>query len=563
MARRNVAIYARVSTEHEAQLSALENQIQYYDEILARHSEWVLYDRYIDEGITGTSIHKRENFMRMLSDAEEGRFDLIITREVSRFARNTVDTLQETRKLKKLGVEVWFTEDNIWTLNDEDGELRLTIMATLAQNESKKISQRVKAGQKVSFQNAVIYGNGNMLGYERDKITKEFRVCPEQAETVKQIYRMYLEGHSLNDIKDELERQGKKTAMGRSTWYIENISKVLSNPFYCGTIIYRKEYVPDYLEQKKIKNDGSIEKIVVEGKRDELVLVSKEDFEKVQEIKRSRTIVRNDKKMGILAPESVWKKKLECACGHKFLRSKWGKDKNGKIKYGYRCDFAIRHGTVATRKKKGLPLEEYCDSPMFAEWKLKLMAGMIFREIWGDRKRILDIANKLLKNNISDTKPTVDRTSEIKACENGLKQVERKLNNLLEMRLGGEIEPEAYKKKRSELERQREDYERRIANLGAIVANTQKEDKGMRIESIKQALEQKIYFDTYDIPDAIIDAFVDKVIVYKDKFEWYLNLFDKDNTSVIYSKTEIKPTSCILGEDSISHQAVSSTGSYR
>ena len=158
--KRKVAIYARVSTEHEAQLSALDNQVQYYDDILKKNPDWILYDRYIDEGITGTSTKKRKNFMRMMEDAKAGRFDLIVTREVSRFARNTVDTLQETRKLKNIGVEVYFIEDNIWTFNDEDGELKLTIMATLAQNESKKTSQRVKAGQMISFQNGVFYGTG-------------------------------------------------------------------------------------------------------------------------------------------------------------------------------------------------------------------------------------------------------------------------------------------------------------------------------------------------------------------------------------------------------------------
>ena len=118
---RRVAIYGRVSTQHEAQILALGNQIQYYDNIMNQHPDWVLYDRYIDEGLTGTSIHKRPNFLRMIRDAEDGKFDLIITREVSRFARNTVDTLQETRKLKKCGVEVYFTEDNIWTFKDDDG----------------------------------------------------------------------------------------------------------------------------------------------------------------------------------------------------------------------------------------------------------------------------------------------------------------------------------------------------------------------------------------------------------------------------------------------------------
>ena len=187
---RKVAIYARVSTEHEAQINALENQIQYYDNKLIEHPDWELYDRYIDEGITGTSVNKRKNFMRMLKDAEKGCFDLIITREVSRFARNTVDTLLETRKLKRMGVEVYFTEDNIWTFKDEDGELKLTLMATLAQNESKKTSMRVKAGQKISFQNGVYYGSGNIMGY--DRVGKEAVVNEDQAKIVRLIFQLFL-----------------------------------------------------------------------------------------------------------------------------------------------------------------------------------------------------------------------------------------------------------------------------------------------------------------------------------------------------------------------------------
>ena len=195
---RKVAIYARVSTEHEAQLSALDNQVQYYDDILEKHPNWILYDRYIDEGITGTSIKKRKNFIRMMKDAHEGKFDLIITREVSRFARNTVDTLQETRKLKKIGVEVYFTEDNIWTFKDDDGELKLTIMATLAQNESKKTSQRVKAGLRIAFQNGIFMGSGNILGY--DKINKNTMIVnQDQADIVRYIFKEYLNAYEIEN----------------------------------------------------------------------------------------------------------------------------------------------------------------------------------------------------------------------------------------------------------------------------------------------------------------------------------------------------------------------------
>ena len=146
---RKTVFYGRVSTEHEAQLSALENQIQWYDDQAKRHPNWDVLDKYIDEGITGTQAKKRPSFLQMLEDAKAGKFDLIVTREVCRFARNTVDTLVTTRQLKNLGIEVYFVEDNIWTM-DGDGELRLTIMATLAQEESRKVSERVKAGQHIS-----------------------------------------------------------------------------------------------------------------------------------------------------------------------------------------------------------------------------------------------------------------------------------------------------------------------------------------------------------------------------------------------------------------------------
>ena len=249
--RRKVAIYARVSTEHEEQISALENQVQYYSELLERHPEFELYDRYIDEGITGTSVNKRPSFLRMMEDAKKGCFDLIITREVSRFARNTVDTLLETRKLKAIGVEVWFTEDNIWTFDDTDGEIKLTLMATLAQNESKKISTRVKAGQMISFKNGVPYGNGNILGYDKLPNHGGYVINPEQAETVRLIYDLYLSGKGLRSIQFELEQRGIKTAKGLSHWDCSNIGRILKNPFYCGILEYRKQYVPDYLEQKK------------------------------------------------------------------------------------------------------------------------------------------------------------------------------------------------------------------------------------------------------------------------------------------------------------------------
>ena len=174
-------VYARVSTEHEAQINALENQLEWYKIEASRHSDWEITEVYVDQGITGTQAQKRPEFLRMMEDARKGKFDLIITREVSRFARNTVDALSYTRELKAMGVNVFFINNGINTATN-DGELRLTIMSSMAQDESRKISERVKAGQKISREKHVLYGSGNILGYRRENGT--YIPDPDQAETV-------------------------------------------------------------------------------------------------------------------------------------------------------------------------------------------------------------------------------------------------------------------------------------------------------------------------------------------------------------------------------------------
>ena len=184
--KKKVVIYARVSTEHEAQLSALKNQKDWYTPYIKMHPEWDIVQMYTDEGVTGTSAYKRRSFLQMMEDAVDGKFDMILTREVSRFARNTVDTLNYTRMLKKHMVEVYFLNDGIKTF-DPDGELRLSIMATLAQDESRKTSVRVKAGQQTSMEKGVIFGNGNVLGY--DRAGREYVVNPSQSEIVRNIFK--------------------------------------------------------------------------------------------------------------------------------------------------------------------------------------------------------------------------------------------------------------------------------------------------------------------------------------------------------------------------------------
>ena len=224
---RRIVFYGRVSTQHEAQVDALGNQMQWYDDQLRYHPNWQVVDRYIDEGITGTSAKKRPAFMKMLSDAKCGKFNLIVTREVCRFARNTVDTLQLTRELRNFGVEVFFVSDNIWTM-DGDGELRLSIMATMAQEESRKISERVLAGQKISRQNGVLYGSGNIIGYDRDKVNRTYVINEEQAATIRMVFTLYSQGYGEKAIVNELSRLGRKDGHGNVSWSCTKISRNIS-----------------------------------------------------------------------------------------------------------------------------------------------------------------------------------------------------------------------------------------------------------------------------------------------------------------------------------------------
>ena len=227
--------------------------MQWYEDQAKYHPNWTVLKSYIDRGITGTQAKKRPAFMEMLNDAKYHKFDLIVTREVCRFARNTVDTLVITRQLKEIGIEVYFVEDNIRTM-DGDGELRLMIMATLAQEESRKISERVRAGQKISRDKGVLFGNGNILGYDRDKAKGTYVINPEQAETVRMIYDMYSAGKGMSQIRNELIRLKRKDSSGLVRWENCKIARILHNSTYKGYPAYLKSRRNNFLDQKIIRN---------------------------------------------------------------------------------------------------------------------------------------------------------------------------------------------------------------------------------------------------------------------------------------------------------------------
>ena len=534
--KRTVVIYARVSTEHEAQISALENQLDWYKPLLEFHPEWTLVERYIDEGITGTSAEKRPEFMRMMEDAKKHKFDMILTREVSRFARNTVDTLQYTRMLKEYGVEVYFINDGIKTF-DGDGELRLTIMATLAQDESRKTSIRVKSGQQTSMNNGVYYGNGNILGYDRyeeilpDKSKLvEFRINPEQAKTVRLIFDMYLDGCGLTKIKDELERRGYKTSQGMDSWYPTVISHVLKNTFYCGILTYHKEYVKDYLKQKKVKNYGEIEFTQAEGTHTPIVTV--EEFERVQRImEEKRTECKNlnigPRSKGKKPRTTVWGKLLICECGHTFNTRRWDRA-DRQPGNAYQCYSSVRTGSYESRKKKGLPLEGICQSPMIPEWRLQMMANLIFRQYLSEKDKVLALANSILEAHIGDEEETRNIEAMLASRRSELERLSRKIDSYIEMRADGDLSREMFRSKCAELEPRMQQLQKEIEELSAEAKPKEVVDYTEKLEVLQYALEQYTHRNEgEDVPESVIEAFVVKIVVSKDSFDWYLR-FDGD-----------------------------------
>ena len=527
--KRDVAIYARVSTEHEAQLSALGNQLDWYKPILAARPDWTLTAQYIDEGITGTSAEKRPQFMRMIDDARQKKFNMIITREVSRFARNTVDTLQYTRLLKEYGVEVFFINDNIKTF-DGDGELRLTIMATLAQDESRKTSIRVKAGQQTSMQNGVFYGNGNILGYDRIDKTN-FVINPEQAKTVRMIFDMYLSGMGVTSIQYALEKAGRLTATGKERWFSSYISRVLRNTFYCGIITYHKEFTPDFLKQKKIKNYGEIELLQVQGTHQPIVTV--EEFERVQQLLEAKsTTLKNlnkgKRRTGYKGHSTAYGRLMVCQCGNKFNMRFHSRD--GRTDgVDYQCYTSVNRGSVAKRLNKGISIEHSCDSPYIQGWKLEMMAEHIFDRFIENADKVMNLSYSMLEKHIADQEELPDNTAVIQRKQGEVERLMKKRANLVEMRAEGDIDKDIFRAKKQEIEDRIAVLTEEIKDLQPEKVPQTTEDYTVKLLKLRERLKEYTGFAYSVIPESIVEAFIERIWVSKDEFRWYLRTGKKSD----------------------------------
>ncbi len=355
--RKNVAAYARVSMETERLQHSLSAQISYYSELIQKHAGWQYVGVYADDGISGTKISRRDEFRRMVEDCEAGKIDIILTKSISRFARNTVDLLNTIRRLKELGVSVRFEKENIDSLS-EDGELMLTLLASFAQEEVRSISENVKWGTVKRFQKGIPNGQMKIFGYEW--VEGQLTIIPDEADIIHWMYREYMKGASRIEIGRALNEKGIFTRQGK-LWVDSNVKVVLTNITYTGNMLFQKEYTVDPLTKQKRKNRGEMPQFFVEDTHE--AIIPMEEFQRVQaEFKRRRDLGPLGNKSLKLTAFST---KITCGqCGKHFRRS--GKRNTaGELYYIWTCQ---------TKSKKGISA---CNSKSIPEKTLQNVAAAV------------------------------------------------------------------------------------------------------------------------------------------------------------------------------------------
>lgn len=341
-----VAAYCRVSTDSEEQLSSYENQLSYYTEKIMKEPGWTMAGVFADEGITGTSTCKRKEFLRMIRQYRQGKIDMILAKSVSRFACNTVDTLNFTRELRSLGIPVVFEEQNINSIYPES-EFLITLHGAFAQAESESTSSRVRWGKQQAMRSGHVTINyKNLLGYEKGLDGKP-AIIPEQAETVRFIYDRYLAGDSIREIKAALEGHRIPTVSGKAEWMASHIRSILTNEKYCGDVLLQKNFIQDCISKKVIPNTGQLPKYLIQNQHEGIV--SRETLDAVQlEMARRNAKAGDTRKStptgrGKYSGKHVLSKLLFCGeCGTAYRRCVW--TQRGVKRPVWRCVSRLDYG---------------------------------------------------------------------------------------------------------------------------------------------------------------------------------------------------------------------------
>lgn len=516
-----VTYYARVSSESDEQLNSLSNQISYYENLIRKNRNWTFVPGYIDEGLSGISTKRRENFNRMIEEAAEDRFDLVITKEISRFARNTLDSIQYTRQLLSSGVGVFFQNDNINTL-DEDSELRLSIMSSIAQDELRKLSSRVKFGHQQAIKQRVVLGNSRIFGYRKDN--KRLVIDETQAPMVRQLFELYAtDQYSMKQLETLFWDQGYRNYNGNRIAH-STLSGMISNPKYKGYYVGNKVKVIDMFTKKQ-KFLPPEEWVMFKDETGEIVpaIVSEALWETANAVlhRRSEDVKA---RQGICNHANLLTGKLFCTCcGTPYYRRE-SKDKHGNKNSKWVCSGKIKNGASS------------CGSFPIYEAELKPLLFEVFQDTQTD-------ADALIEEYIQMYRSLDENNALPKLMEEQKSRIDlarKKRNKLLEYNVTGQISDQDFLEMSRQCDADIADAEAQLQELEQQLYS--KEEFRKHIDAIRSTL-QAAQRDAAQgvITKDFVDRYIDKILVTPEEdgsLRLQIKIFTGETTEKYLSKLE-------------------------
>lgn len=486
-----VTYYSRVSTDHLEQQKSLKNQIEHFDETIRNNKNWTYVQGYVDDGISGTTDYKRDNFMKMINDAKDGKFDLIITKEISRFSRNTLDSIKYTRKLLSYGVAVLFVNDNINTALP-DSELRLTIMASMAQDEIRRLSERVKFGMNRAIKNGTILGNDMLYGYKKNRITGNLDIIPQEEEVVKELFSLYaINNYSITRIAKIFNNNEIKTRQNKK-WCTSTLSRMLKNPKYKGYYCAKKAEIVDYMT-KKVKIIPKDEWILYEDKIKIPPIIDENLWERANN--RLNTSYKFDDYQNnkILQNRYPLSAKIYCAIHNEvFHRRKQCKSCNDIT---WLCAKYLREGKNA------------CDSPNIRESEIYTIFDDILKVLEIRMTNVSNILLELYKSNIKNN----DINNKISELMIQRDKIIIKKDKLLELNIEGNLSNSEFNTRNNECNRKLSIIDENIVLLEQSNQNFDENQK--KNKKLEKIIQKKI--KDSKSKNKLIELLLDRIIVSK------------------------------------------------
>lgn len=483
--KRRTAAYARVSTDSEEQFTSYSAQVDYYTNYIKSRDDWEFVSVYTDEGITGTNTKHREGFKRMVADALAGKIDLIVTKSVSRFARNTVDSLTTVRQLKEKGVEIYFEKENIWTL-DSKGELLITIMSSLAQEESRSISENCTWGQRKRFADGkVTVPFKRFLGYDRGP-DGNLVLNKDEAVIIRRIYSMFLQGMTPHGIAARLTADGIKSPGGKDKWNAGAVRSILTNEKYKGDALLQKSYTVDFLTKKKKVNEGEIPQYYVEGNHE--AIIQPEVFELVQQ-----ELERRKSSRGRHSGVHLFSGKIRCGqCGEWYGSKVW--HSNSKYR---RVIWQCNH------KYDG---EEKCSTPHLTEDEIKAMFVSAANKLIGKKAAIISP----LRNSLDVAFDTSALETEVAELQDEIMVVSDLIEKCIYENAHVALDQTEYQKRYDGLTTRFDTAKARLEEIEAALAD--KKSRRAAIDAFLDTLAQADPMEKFD--PALWCGLIDYVTVY-------------------------------------------------